>query len=79
MVDQEIHRQLAQLKEKMVEMEPMLELQQVAVAEVRLPEPGSMPASGYEGEGWVVLRDRSTAKVAEALRRLVTLIRVELG
>ncbi len=34
MVDQEIHRQLAQLKEKMVEMEPMLELQQVAVAEV---------------------------------------------
>jgi biotin carboxylase len=49
------------------------------VVEVRLPRQGQLPASSYEGEGWVVLRDRSTARVAEALARLVSLVRVELG
>ena len=49
------------------------------VAEVRLPRPGTSPASGYEGEGWVVIRDKSTTKVAQALRRLVSLVRVELA
>ena len=34
MVDQEIHRQLVHLKEKMVEVELIVELQQVAVVEV---------------------------------------------
>jgi hypothetical protein len=49
------------------------------VAEVRLPRPGQSQASGYEGEGYVVLRHRSTAVVAEALQRLVSLVRVELA
>jgi len=49
------------------------------VAEVRLPSPGQLPASSYEGEGWVVLRHPRTEVVAEALERVVRLIRVELG
>jgi hypothetical protein len=49
------------------------------VVEVRLPRQGQLPASSYEGEGWVVLRDRSTARVAAGLARLVSIVRVELG
>jgi biotin carboxylase len=48
------------------------------VVEVRLPRPGQLPASSYEGEGYIVLRDRHTARVAEALARVVEIIRVEL-
>jgi hypothetical protein len=49
------------------------------VAEVRLPRPGQLPAGSYEGEGYVVLRHPETSVVAGALRRLVSLVRVELG
>ena len=47
--------------------------------EVRLPRAGQPQASGYEGEGWVVLRHPSTEVVAEGLSRLVRTVRVELG
>jgi len=49
------------------------------VVEVRLPRAGQMPASSYEGEGYVVLRHPDTTVVAQALARLVHLVRVELG
>ncbi len=49
------------------------------VVEVRLPRQGSLPASSYEGEGWVVLRHPDTAVVSAALQRLVQTIRIELG
>jgi hypothetical protein len=49
------------------------------VVEVQLPRRGQLPASSYEGEGYAVLRHERTEVVAEALRRLVTLVRVELG
>jgi biotin carboxylase len=49
------------------------------VVEVRLPRAGQEPGRGYEGDGWVVLRHPDTATVAAALRRVVTLVRVELG
>ena len=49
------------------------------VVERRLPEPGSLPASSYEGEGYVVFRHPETAVVAQALERVVQLVRVELG
>jgi biotin carboxylase len=48
------------------------------VVEVRLPREGQLPASSYEGEGYVVLRHPRTEVVAQALRRLVSLVRVEL-
>jgi len=49
------------------------------VVEARLPSRGQPPGGGYEGEGYVVLRHEETAVVAEALQRVVSLIRVELG
>jgi formate-dependent phosphoribosylglycinamide formyltransferase (GAR transformylase) len=49
------------------------------VAEVRLPREGQAAASSYEGEGFVVLRHPETAVVRQALKRLVSLVRVELG
>jgi hypothetical protein len=46
--------------------------------EVQLPKPGQLPASSYEGEGYVVLRHRDTRRVAAALKRVVETVRVEL-
>jgi len=48
------------------------------VVEVRLPRKGHPQASSYEGEGYVVLRHPRTEVVERALRRLVSLVRVEL-
>ncbi len=49
------------------------------VVEARLPQPGQPRGSGYEGEGWVLLRHPETAVVEKALFRLITLLRVESG
>jgi len=49
------------------------------VVESRLPEAGQQSSSSYEGDGYVIVRHRETAVVADALRRLVTGVRVELG
>jgi hypothetical protein len=49
------------------------------VVETRLPQPGQPQGSGYEGEGYVILRHQNTKTVAEALMRLVSLVRVRLG
>jgi hypothetical protein len=54
------------------------EMGELAV-EVRLPAIGQPAATGYEGEGWVVLRHPDTGVVARALERLVEIVRVELG
>jgi formate-dependent phosphoribosylglycinamide formyltransferase (GAR transformylase) len=49
------------------------------VVEVRLPETGQPAASGYEGEGYVIVRHPETRRVEEALRTIVSTIRVELA
>ena len=49
------------------------------VVESRLPKPGQMSSSSYEGDGYVMIRDRDTAVVTEALRWLVNGVRIELG
>lgn len=49
------------------------------VTDVKLPTPGQAPSGTYEGEGYVVLRHPETAVVQDALFRLVSLVRVELG
>jgi len=48
------------------------------VVESRLPRPGQPVASGYEGQGYVIVRDHDTEVVRDALRRIVSGIRVEL-
>ena len=49
------------------------------VVEARLPRSGQSPSGTYEGEGYVVLRHPETAVVERGLRRLVSLVRVELS
>ena len=49
------------------------------VIESRLPQAGQVSSASYEGDGYVIVRHRDTAVVTDALRRLVTTVRVELG
>ena len=49
------------------------------VVESRLPRPGQPSSASYEGDGWVIVRDPETAVVNEALHRILTGVRVELG
>ncbi|MBV9927318.1 MAG: ATP-grasp domain-containing protein [Acidobacteria bacterium] len=49
------------------------------VTDVKLPEVGQTPTGSYEGEGYVLLRHPETEVVKEALQRLISLVRVELG
>ncbi len=48
------------------------------VVESRLPEQGQLTSGSYEGDGYVIVRHAETAVVTEALRRLVTGVRIEL-
>ncbi len=49
------------------------------VVESRLPERGQQSSASYEGDGYIIVRHPDTAVVTEALRALVTGVRVELG
>lgn len=49
------------------------------VVESHLPRPGQFPSSSYEGDGFVILRHPETAVVKDALHRLISVVRVELG
>jgi hypothetical protein len=49
------------------------------ITDVRLPSPGQEKGASYEGEGFVLLRHPETKVVEEALRRVVSTVRVELG
>jgi hypothetical protein len=48
------------------------------VVEAKLPQPGQPASSSYEGEGYVIVRHPETHVVRDALRRIVTGMRVEL-
>ncbi|HWC74126.1 MAG TPA: hypothetical protein VG454_09325, partial [Gemmatimonadales bacterium] len=49
------------------------------VVDAKLPTAGQAPTGSYEGEGFVILRHPQTAVVQQALQRLISLVRVELG
>jgi formate-dependent phosphoribosylglycinamide formyltransferase (GAR transformylase) len=49
------------------------------VTDVKLPELGQTPTGSYEGEGYVLLRHPETEVVKDALLRLISTVRVELG
>ena len=44
-----------------------------------LPRIGAAPRASYEGDGWAVVRHPDTAVVRDALRTLISTVRVELG
>lgn len=48
------------------------------VVEARLPRAGQAASSSYEGEGHITVRDPNTDVVRDALRRIVSTVRVEL-
>lgn len=48
------------------------------VVEARRPTPGQTPSGTYEGEGYVIVRHPETDVVRDALRKIVTTVRVEL-
>jgi biotin carboxylase len=48
------------------------------VVEARMPDMGQPASSGYEGEGYVIVRDADTEVVRDALHRIISEIRVEL-
>lgn len=50
-----------------------------ALVEARLPKVGQPRASGYEGEGFAIVRHPTTHGAKEALRTLITHIRVVAG
>ena len=49
------------------------------VVEARLPSEGQFASDGYEGEGYVIIRDTNSDVVEEALQQIVGLVRVELA
>lgn len=49
------------------------------ITDARLPQVGQEPSTTYEGEGFVIVRHPETSAVADALRRIVSLVRVDLG
>lgn len=49
------------------------------VVEAKLPRAGQSASSSYEGEGFVIVRHPETRVVEDALRKIITTIRVELG
>jgi hypothetical protein len=49
------------------------------VTDVKLPEIGQGHSPRYEGDGYVILRHPETRVVEDALKHLVSIVRVELG
>src|SRR4030095_4916254 len=49
------------------------------VVEARLPDVGQPASSGYEGEGYIIVRDSETEVVRDALHRIISTVRVELA
>lgn len=48
------------------------------ITDVKLPETGTAASSSYEGEGFVIVRHPETRVVEEAVKRIVSLMRIEL-
>ncbi|HUP60963.1 MAG TPA: hypothetical protein VNA69_11140 [Thermoanaerobaculia bacterium] len=49
------------------------------IVDAHMPAIGQVPAGGYEGEGFIIVRHRETAVVEESLRKIISLVHVELG
>ncbi len=49
------------------------------VTDAKLPERGQAASSSYEGDGYIIVRHPDTEVVAEALRYIVSVVRVEMA
>lgn len=48
------------------------------VVEAKIPKPGQSPSGSYEGEGYIIVRHPDTEVVSDALRRIISHVKVEL-
>ena len=48
----------------------------VAILTAKLPDIGAPKAGGYEGEGYIVVRDPSTQKMQKALKTIIETVQV---
>ncbi len=49
------------------------------IVDSRLPQPGQPSSGSYEGDGYITVRHPDTTVLTDALKTLVTTVRVELG
>lgn len=49
------------------------------VVNAKLPEIGQPATGSYEGEGFVIVRHPETARVEQALQRIISTVKIELG
>ncbi|MBL8959150.1 MAG: ATP-grasp domain-containing protein [Gemmatimonadetes bacterium] len=49
------------------------------VVDFRMPEVGATPSTSYEGDGYIMVRHPDTRRVEEAVMKIISTIRVELG
>jgi hypothetical protein len=49
------------------------------ITDARLPAAGATPSPSYEGDGFIIVRHKETRVVEEAVAKIVSLIRVEVG
>jgi hypothetical protein len=49
------------------------------IIDSQLPRPGQQSSGSYEGDGYITVRHPDTSVVTDALKQLVTTVRVELG
>lgn len=49
------------------------------VVDFKMPQIGSTPSTSYEGDGYIIVRHAETKRVEEAVMKIISSIRVELG
>ncbi len=49
------------------------------VVDFKMPSIGATPSTSYEGDGFIIVRDESTERVEEAVLKIVSTVKVELG
>ncbi len=49
------------------------------IVDRKIPQPGATASTSYEGEGFIIVRHPSTATVEEAVLRIISTVKVQLG
>jgi hypothetical protein len=49
------------------------------VVDFKMPQVGATPSTSYEGDGYIIVRHAETRRVEEAVMKIISTIRVELG
>jgi hypothetical protein len=47
--------------------------------DAKIPQVGATPSTSYEGDGWMIVRHPETKVVEEAVTKIISSVRVEVG